>query len=65
VDQNGTVAEFMPSTAGFLSSATSMMPDTAKTTCAAATERLNRVVAGTYTSRVHWKGLFSLSDSLT
>ena len=47
----------------FLSSATSMMPDTANTACAAATERLNRVVAGTSTLRVHWKGLLSLSGA--
>ena len=33
------------------------------TACAAATERLNRVVAGTSTLRVHWKGLLSLSGA--
>ena len=47
----------------FLSSATSIIPATANTACAAATERLNRVVAGTSTLRVHWKGLLSLSGS--
>jgi hypothetical protein len=47
----------------FLSSATRAMPANANTACAAATERLNRVVAGTSTSRVHWKGLLSLSDA--
>ncbi|HCO09651.1 MAG TPA: hypothetical protein DIT42_00635 [Gammaproteobacteria bacterium] len=47
----------------FLSSTTSAMPANANTACAAATERLNRVVAGTSTSRVHWKGLLSLSGA--
>ena len=47
----------------FLSSATSAMPASANTACAAATERLNRLVAGTSTLRVHWKGRLSLSGA--
>ena len=47
----------------FLSSATSAMPFSANTACAAATERLSRVVAGTSTLRVHWKELLSLSGA--
>ena len=47
----------------FLSSAPSAMPVSANTASAAATERLSRVVAGTSTVRVHWKGLFSLSGA--
>ena len=47
----------------FLSSATSAMPANANTACAAATERLNRVVAGTSMLQVHWKWLLSLSGA--
>jgi hypothetical protein len=47
----------------FLSSITSAMPASANTACAAATERLNRAVAGTSTLRVHWKELFRLSGA--
>ena len=47
-----------------ISSATNAMPaNNANTACAAATKRHSRVVAGTSTLRVHWKGLFSLSGS--
>ena len=47
----------------FLSSATSLMPANANTACAAATGRLNRVMAGNSTSHVHWKGLLSSSGA--